>query len=101
MQGIDLCDGGPRGRSSCHDHGVRTTDATFGRLVRHPPPGALPLLVAAALDGLFVLGMLHGPAGPEQAWSPWWALPAVWVALTLPFERSVTALDVALEPPQR
>ena len=56
----------------------------LGGLRHHLPPGLLPLAHAAALDLLFVFGVLQRPGGSDQTWSPWLGLPAVVLALTLP-----------------
>ena len=66
---------------------MRTTGVavdSLGQRLHHLPPGLLPLAHAAAIDVVFVLGVLHGPDGPEQEWSPWLGVPAIWLALTMP-----------------
>ena len=76
----------PRGSATDVRPGVALDD-------RHRlPPGLLPLTSAAACDLVFVLGVLHGPATPEQTWSPWLGIPAIWLALTLPLLLLVTVV---------
>ena len=57
---------------------------TTGRLPHRLPPGLLPLTAAAACDVVFALGVLQGPGGPEQTWSPWLEVSALGLAITLP-----------------
>ena len=68
-----------------------------GALTGRPPPGVLPLAGAAALDGVFALGVLRAPSDPEEAWSP--SLPVYVLALTLPLLLFVLVVVALTGPP--
>jgi hypothetical protein len=68
-------------------------------LRRGVPPGVLPLLLAAALDLVFVAGLLRADRRPEQAWSPWLGIPAHVLALTLPLLLLVTVVVALTSTP--
>ena len=68
-------------------------------LVSRPAPGVLPLAAAAALDVVFVLGLLRAPSGPQDAWSPWFGLPLHVLVLVLPLLLFVLVVVALTSPP--
>jgi hypothetical protein len=68
-------------------------------LTGRPAPGVLPLAHAAACDVAFALGVLRAPSSPEEAWSPWFGLPAYVLALTLPLLLFVLVVVALTGPP--
>jgi hypothetical protein len=63
---------------------VRRSVTDVRGVLRDAPPGLLPLVHAAALDVVFVLGVLQASPYPDGRSSAWLGVPALVLALTLP-----------------